>query len=139
MTDMDRPLPFALTDNAIERADAWCVALPGGIRSADQLLQTLYQRLLLPGYFGFNWNALSDCLRSLEWVDVHDVIVSHAELPALPEPELVIYLDVLADAVQSWGEADEHRLIVSFPKSAEPELRRLLSAQTGQVPPGLDC
>ena len=37
--------------------------LPKGISNVEQLLRALSTTLLFPSYFGFNWHALSDCLR----------------------------------------------------------------------------
>jgi hypothetical protein len=123
---MQAAFPFELTDMPHRDATARSVELPRGIRSAAELLQAWYDHLELPGYFGFNWDALSDCLRDLHWVGERDVRVHHAELPALPEAELCTYLEVLAEAIASWVDGDAHRLHVSFPVSAEPQLRACL-------------
>ncbi|WP_051782524.1 MULTISPECIES: barstar family protein [unclassified Streptomyces] len=34
----------------------------------DAVFMQFYDRLRLPDYFGWNWNALFDCLRDLHWL-----------------------------------------------------------------------
>ena len=77
-------------------------------------MKALYQLLWLPGYFGFNWNALQDCLTDLSWIRERRVVLEHAELPNIPETELKIYLEILRDAVLSWKNGDDHCLEVVF-------------------------
>lgn len=98
--------------------DCAVVKVPAGIQSVDTLLHALAQALALPAYFGFNWNALSDCLRDLHWMPQRGVVLIHADLPHLPMAELTTYLNVLAEACQSWQFDEPHRLVVVFPVSA---------------------
>jgi len=119
---------FNFVDAIPKPAGADYVAeIPVGLTSAEALLQAVYDGLQLPGYFGFNWNALSDCLRDLHWLQ-HDVVVlRHVELPGLPDVQLRIYLEVLADAVNSWQPDEEHSLRVEFPTSTRESVTRLLT------------
>ncbi|MFE1546868.1 barstar family protein [Streptomyces sp. NPDC058718] len=50
--------------------------------------QQFGELLKFPDYFGWNWNALYDCLRDLQWLssDHHVLIIESAE-SALPEDE----------------------------------------------------
>jgi hypothetical protein len=123
---MGPAFPFDLTDSPSDRSGARCVDLPSGIQGVPQLLQAWYERLQLPGYFGFNWDALSDCLRDLHWVEEREVLVHHLGLPELSDDELCTYLEVLAEAIASWSDADSHRLSVSFPVSAQARLSACL-------------
>jgi RNAse (barnase) inhibitor barstar len=91
--------------------------IPRQIESSEELLKVLYEKLDLPGYFGFNWNALYDCLRDLHWIKEQDVVLIHEDLPALGTQDLSIYLEVLEDSVRSWGPGEEHRFIVVFPEA----------------------
>ncbi|MFF8844349.1 barstar family protein [Streptomyces sp. NPDC015127] len=47
----------------------------------DAVFQQFYDRLGLPDYFGWNWDALSDCLRDLKWLsaDQYVLIVEAAD------------------------------------------------------------
>ncbi len=101
--------------------------IPQGINDVAELLNALYERLNLPGYFGFNWNALSDCLRDLHWVDSFRLVLFHEDLPGLKKDELKIYLDILNEAVQDWCIDEEHRLIVIFPPTTRERVAAALT------------
>src|SRR5215468_2567117 len=47
---------------------------------ADHAFCEFSDALLFPGYFGWNWDALSDCLRDLNWLpaDGYLIIVENA-------------------------------------------------------------
>ncbi|MCL8010463.1 barstar family protein [Streptomyces sp. AS02] len=47
----------------------------------DAVFQEFYDELRLPDYFGWNWEALSDCLRDLKWLpaDRYVLIVEAAD------------------------------------------------------------
>src|SRR5215213_5288141 len=93
--------------------------------STGALLQALYEHVHLPAYFGFNWDALSDCLRDLHWIQSRHVILLHADVPGLPPVELRAYLDVLAECVASWAPGEEHSLRAVFPQAARDQVAGL--------------
>ncbi|MGW2564180.1 barstar family protein [Streptomyces sp. NPDC001514] len=54
------------------------------MRDTDAVFQQFYAGLRLPDYFGWNWDALSDCLRDLEWLPAdHYVLIVEAADQAL--------------------------------------------------------
>ncbi|MEU7035545.1 barstar family protein [Streptomyces sp. NPDC046237] len=59
------------------------VARVAGQDMSDEVsaFQQLYEKLKFPDYFGWNWNALYDCLRDLQWLpsDHHILIIESAE------------------------------------------------------------
>ena len=118
-------MPFVFADAPALSPGDFVAHVPAGLTDARALLEALYTRLSLPGYFGFNWNALSDCLRDLSWLGEPRVVLCHADLPPLPEAELRVYLDVLAQAVESWQPAEAHSLCVIFPEAARQSVMRL--------------
>jgi hypothetical protein len=103
-------------------SDACIVRIPAGLTSSESLLRTIYRLARLPSYFGFNWNALSDCLRDLHWIDRHELVLLHADVPELPQQELQVYLDVLTECVTSWKPGEEHSLTVVFPSNARSQI-----------------
>lgn len=111
--------------NAYREPTAFVVRLPSGVAGKSELLNLLYERLILPGYFGFNWDALSDCLRDFHWIREVQVALIHEDLPQLPEEDLRIYLSVLAHAVLDWNRSDEHALEIVFPEAARATINRL--------------
>ncbi len=122
---MERPDLFKFEDKPEAGPDVYVASVPMGIVSSSALLGALYVVLQLPSYFGFNWNALADCLRDLHWMKSRTVVLRHGDLPHLPEPELRIYLDVLSEAVASWGAEEEHALTVSFPRDVRSDVMRV--------------
>jgi RNAse (barnase) inhibitor barstar len=107
------------------QADSLVAEVPRGIADAKQLLDVLYRQLGLPGYFGFNWNALSDCLRGFHWVKQRNVVIIHQDVPALTGADLVNYAEVLDECVRSWKPSEEHRLVVVFPQSCREKIEQL--------------
>jgi hypothetical protein len=122
---MNRANFLDFTDIPSFDVDAFVVQIPPGVMSADALLQILYQRARLPGYFGFNWDAPSDCLRDLHWVACRQVVLLHADVPHLSREDLRTYFDVLAECVASWAPGDAHSLKVVFPSAARLEVADL--------------
>jgi RNAse (barnase) inhibitor barstar len=60
------------------------VARLDGARIADEqrLFEELNASLRFPVYFGWNWDAVSDCLRDLSWLpaDHYLIVVEHSAL-----------------------------------------------------------
>nr|WP_093908102.1 barstar family protein [Streptomyces sp. cf386] len=55
------------------------------MHDTDAVFQQFYDGLNLPNYFGWNWDALSDCLRDLKWLPVdHYILIVEAADEALP-------------------------------------------------------
>jgi len=100
--------------------------MPPSIGDTKMLFDVLYDRLQLPGYFGFNWNALSDCLRDLSWIKERRVVLLHHDLPNLPPDDVYIYLDVLLECVSSWKPTEGHELIAAFPNQVTSAIQSIL-------------
>ena len=111
-----RRLPFKFSDNlpSYDAAEVFYVRVEPEISLSEELLRSLYYLLWLPGYFGFNWDALYDCLRDLAWIPCRKVVLVHEVLPNLPEEDLKIYLEVLRDSVLDWEGDQAHELEVFF-------------------------
>ncbi|SRR6266852_8032618 len=110
--------------NEVERPkDSLVVIIPNGVNGVQELLTVLNKGLNLPHYFGFNWDALSDCLRDLGWITQRNVFLIHEDVPSLSGPDLANYLDVLDESVRSWKPKEDHQLVVVFPETcrAMPE------------------
>ncbi|MGW7452735.1 barstar family protein [Streptomyces sp. NPDC054787] len=76
------------------------------MRDTDALFQQFYDGLRLPDYFGWNWNALSDCLRDLKWLssDHCVLIVEAADEALLGDPsEQRLLFNTLLRAGQRWS------------------------------------
>ncbi|MGW2116203.1 barstar family protein [Streptomyces zhihengii] len=76
------------------------------MRDADGTFQQFYDGLKLPDSFGWNWDALSDCLRDLRWLSVdHHVVVIEAADRALPDDaaERRLLFETLLWAGRRWS------------------------------------
>ncbi|WP_308291036.1 barstar family protein [Micromonospora sp. RL09-050-HVF-A] len=119
MTDKERcrctdPLVVCSPGSLVELAAVlpasgrFVVACLDGARmtNADQVFYDFSDALLFPSYFGWNWNALSDCLRDLHWLpaDGYLVIVENAHrlLPNSTQDQHIL-LRVLARTVDHWA------------------------------------
>lgn len=121
-------MPFDFTDeNVIEATNRYVARLPAQLATKEELLQALFEQLRLPGYFGFNWDALSDCLRDFHWLGSRTVVLVHADLPRLTPKEYRTYLAVLAEAVDSWQPEEDHEFRVVFPTAARAQVAATLA------------
>jgi RNAse (barnase) inhibitor barstar len=91
------------------------IAIIKPINSVEDLFNELYNKLPLPSYFGYNWNALDECLSDLHWIKEKRLIILHEEKLNIPQSDLDVYLDVLKVAVENWTNNNIHELIVFIP------------------------
>ena len=125
---MNMPDCFMYGANHTEFAqrDDLVVQIPAGINSKAELLRVLYEELTLPGYFGFNWDALSECLRDLSWTTKRRIVLFHEAVPSLEPTDLTEYLSILADSIRDWKPNEEHALLAVFPIPAKQVVRDVL-------------
>jgi RNAse (barnase) inhibitor barstar len=73
---------------------------------ADHAFYEFSDALLFPGYFGWNWDALSDCLRDLNWLpaDGYLIVVENAPrlLSSSAEDQHTLFR-ILSRAVDHWA------------------------------------
>ncbi|MDU8606379.1 barstar family protein [Pseudomonas amygdali] len=108
------PFIFVETPPSYDTAKVFYVRIDPAIRIKEELIRSLYYLLWLPGYFGFNWDALYDCLRDLSWVPCHKIVIVHKSLPGLPRDDLKVYLEILRDSVLDWVGDNGHEIEVVF-------------------------
>jgi len=109
-------LPFKFVDipPSYDAAEVFYVRIDPSIGIVEELIRALYYLLWLPGYFGFNWDALYDCLRDLSWIPCRKIVLVHVTLPGLPREDLQVYLEILRDAVFDWVGDEGHEIEVVF-------------------------
>lgn len=100
--------------------------LPRDIRAKDDLFRAFHGSLWFPRQFGFDWDALYDCLCDFDWMTDRKIVLVHDALPRLPDPDLTVYLSILRDAVRWWRFEDPHELEVVFQESDRNRIERLL-------------
>ncbi|CAB3789736.1 barstar family protein [Pararobbsia alpina] len=125
--DTSRAFTFVPDVGEFSADDALVARVGGEIQTPRQLFELLYQLLTLPGYFGFNWDALFDCLRDFHWVSQRKVVIVHEDFPALPPPEMKIYLEMLGDAVMDWKGEEPHCLEAVFDEDDRARVEALMT------------
>ncbi|MFE7594633.1 barstar family protein [Kitasatospora sp. NPDC057512] len=72
----------------------------------QRLFEQLSIHLRLPAYFGWNWDALADCVRDLAWVpaDHYLLVIERSALMLRDHPEdRATLLRILDTAGRHWG------------------------------------
>ena len=108
----------------LDLTDARVVRIPAGLLHKRDLLTVLARGLDFPGHFGWNWDALEECLRDLAWIKhPRRILLIHEGLPFQPDwDNRTIYLEILKAAVAAWGPNQPHELIAIFPEQSRPEV-----------------
>ncbi|MFI7015918.1 barstar family protein [Streptomyces sp. NPDC050164] len=76
------------------------------MRDSDGVFTQFYEALRLPDYFGWNWNALRDCLTDLHWISAKHFLVTIDDADAVlseSAEEREILFRSLNDAVKFWA------------------------------------
>jgi hypothetical protein len=96
------PFRFVADPAAFRDEVALVVRVPTGVRSKQKLLRILAGKLRFPGYFGWNWDALEECLRDLSWLREQRVAIVHDEAPFGAGGEnRRVYLAILASVAEA--------------------------------------
>lgn len=122
---------FRFSELALEISPALVAEVPAGIKSKAALLDELYRCLRFPDYFGFNWDALVDCIRDLSWLPPGPVVLVHRDLPLVGDVgSQKTYLSILRDTVEKRGEVPGgmrfRDIVVVFPPDTQEQVARLL-------------
>ena len=82
------------------RAPGAIVVLLGGrLRRKADLLRALAKGLKFPDYFGWNWDALDECVRDLSWLgDQQSIVLVHKHVPLSDYQQRQTYLAILKEA-----------------------------------------
>ncbi|MFI8946941.1 barstar family protein [Streptomyces sp. NPDC053750] len=76
------------------------------MRDSDGVFTQFYEALRLPDYFGWNWNALRDCLTDLHWISAKHFLLTIDDADAVlseSTEEREILFRALNDAVKFWA------------------------------------
>lgn len=128
MTDPE-VFKFESNVDAYTANNAFTMYLPTGISTKTELLKVYYEMLKLPDYFGFNWDALFECIRDLNWINERLVAIIHRDIPSLKLDELRTYIDLLSDACLFWKSYENHQLDVIFREDLREEICKIISLQ----------
>ncbi|MGZ8218054.1 barstar family protein [Methylomagnum sp.] len=104
VAELSHQLPAVFPKPAVN-----CFIINGDrICDKESFLREFSEVLGFPDYFGFNWDAFSDCVTDLSWLDSSNGFLiiyknSHAFRNASPD-EWAIANEILLDAVDYWHE-----------------------------------
>ena len=102
------------------RTGLMAVARMSGVslENDDNVFLQFYEAFQFPDYFGWNWDALSDCLRDLSWMPAerYIVIIDHAEETLAREAnDRRTFFSILQRTVRDWNNPMANRRGVSVP------------------------
>jgi hypothetical protein len=79
------------------------------IRDTQSFLQKVAEVMRFPDYFGYNWDALDECITDLDWCPAarYILIYDYPEAFSKAEPEQwKVAYDILQSAVEYWQGSD---------------------------------
>ena len=128
---MTRDIPFEFL-NIIDvyegKRNTYYCKISGCIKTKEALLEILSENLKFPGYFGKNWDALTDLLLDLSWFEESTIVLVHEILPLDDDlTHLKIYLDILKQVMFDWMKEDSPKLNVVFSLDLKQRVLKLLS------------
>ena len=92
------------------RRDELCVLRTDlrGCRDKEELLHRLVASLQLPATFGYNWDALADCLRDLGWFPGWGFVLLFEQVDELHEAAAADYNTLLGTLDDAATFSEEH-------------------------------
>jgi len=109
-----------------ENSEVYNAKMNSRVVNESELFRDFYEKLKFPGYFGFNWDALWDCLRDLHWIDQKEINIVYDNLPSSDKYLSKKILKFLIEASNDWHNDEEHYLVITFPLSKQKEIQSLL-------------
>ncbi len=107
------------------------VRIPAQICTKRELFGRLRRQLTFPGHFGWNWDALNDCLRDLTWLgEVRQITLIHEGLPFGDGSTRLrkTYFELLRGLVEDPA-ADGPTWTIVFPESVRAAVQRATSVE----------
>ncbi len=122
-----KPFQLAVDIASLRRESTRLLEVPAGLSDKDAVFRWYAKSLPLPWYFGWNWDAFSECLRDLSWVKERRLVLFHRDVPISANPkDRKIYVEVLGCAATDWKPGEDHEVVVAFEPACELTLRAAL-------------
>jgi RNAse (barnase) inhibitor barstar len=84
------------------------------------LLKTLNDMFKFPSYFGYNWDALEECINDLNWLHFKSyiLILENVDKMQLSENDMQTFIKIITKAAGEWMEGRNYNR--SFPTPPTP-------------------
>jgi RNAse (barnase) inhibitor barstar len=90
------------------------------IKNPKQLFDFIDKSMQLPEYFGFNWDALDECLADLYWSKEKKFVLIHRTIPFKDNIESIrLYVDTIKYANKYLNEHNEGKIVLILPLGAK--------------------
>ena len=116
---------FLTTLENIPNNDNYLIIV-SNVKNKEELFNTLYKELKFPNYFGFNWDALYDCLNDLSWIIESYVTIVHDDSFKLDHTSLKVYIDILSSVSKKWEDDKEHIFNAIFSLSQKKDIEAIV-------------
>ena len=115
------------------------VVVDESVRTVDALFDVFWRGLAFPDYFGWNWDAFSECILDLSWLEGDQargdvVTIYHSGVPCLAPPDLQIYLCCLAAIPMGRSPHEKPHVRVLFRSRDRAQVEALLAGARGCPP-----
>jgi RNAse (barnase) inhibitor barstar len=120
---MNKFLFFNTFDDFKKDMTSRLVKIPRNIREKHDLFESYYTQLSFPSYFGYNWDALYDCMIDLGSITEDVVMLIHEDVPFANDPiNRKKYFELLKDICSNWEKISSRTTLIYFPKNCLNEL-----------------
>lgn len=104
---LDNIIMYYYTDinEIIVPSDAFCAKIQS-FNDKRILLNEFYENFKFPDYFGFNWDALYDCLTNLNWIKSSTIMIVHPyiDMDVDNAQNIKTYMEIIRDVENIWKE-----------------------------------
>lgn len=93
------------------------------VRDKMDLFLNLSKALVVPNYFGENWDALCEVYRDSAWISNNDIVIIHEDLSLLDDYDLKMYLKIIKITLLFWTDFNDHSICFIF---SEKDKKRIM-------------
>ncbi len=106
---------------ALVGIDDFILQIPDGIETEDQLYELYSTSGRFPDYFGWNWNALEECVIDWEWIESKRIFLVHDGIPFKTDmAKRDIYLSIVVGrSLELQSDASKKMIIIFSPIDRE--------------------
>ena len=119
-------IKFGKIEDFRKDSNSYVGLIPLGITHKQDLLKSYAEVFKFPDYFGFNWDALDECLADFDWLNgIKHIVIYHLDLSQIGIKETKTFLNVLN---HNAGAGLGGSLTVAFPEQYREEIETILAS-----------